>query len=378
MKLGIDNIEKYLKFFHGKRVGLITNPTGITSNFRSTIDVLKEQTNLVCLFSAEHGVRGNLQDGVKLDTYIDEEYNIPVYSLYGDIRKPTKEMLDQIDILCIDMQDGGSRFYTYIYTMAYSMIACAEQSKEFFVFDRPNPINGIDVDGNMLDIEYRSFIGYYPIIQRHGLTMGELATYFNNEFEINCNLTVVPMDGWDRHKFIDEINVPWVSPSPNYPTVNTGLLYNGLCIFEGTNISEGRGTTLPFEVCGAPFINPKELAEKMNALKLPGVAFRPTYFIPTFSKWANEVCGGVQAHVTIRSRFLPVHVGWALLDTIRHTYPNDFKINSPYIEGGKKMLELNTGCDYIVKDTYTLEQQLEILKKDTRTFIQKRAKYLMY
>jgi uncharacterized protein YbbC (DUF1343 family) len=177
--------------------------------------------------------------------------------------------------------------------------------------------------------------------------MGELATYFNNEFEINCNLTVVPMDGWDRHKFIDEINVPWVSPSPNYPTVNTGLLYNGLCIFEGTNISEGRGTTLPFEVCGAPFINPK-------------------------------VCGGVQAHVTIRSRFLPVHVGWALLDTIRHTYPNDFKINSPYIEGGKKMLELNTGCDYIVKDTYTLEQQLEILKKDTRTFIQKRAKYLMY
>lgn len=378
MKLGIDNIEKYLKLFAGKRVGLITNPSGITSDYVSSIEVLKKNTNLVALFSAEHGVRGDLQAGVKLDTYIDEVYQIPVYSLYGDTRKPTKEMLDQIDILCIDMQDGGSRFYTYIYTMAYSMIACSEQGKEFVVFDRPNPINGTDVDGNILDLEFRSFIGYYPIVQRHGLTMGELATLFNDEFEIKCKLTVVPMDGWDRRKFMDEINIPWVMPSPNFPTVNTGILYNALCIFEGTNISEGRGTTIPFEVAGAPFINAEELARKMNELKLPGVVFRPTYFTPTFSKHSGVLCGGVQVHVTIRSRILPVHVGWALLHTIREMYPNDFKVNPPYKEGGKRMLELNTGCDYIVNQTYTLEQQIEILKKDTRTFIQKRAKYLMY
>lgn len=378
MKLGIDNIEKYLKFFAGKRVGLITNPTGINSNYESTIDVLKAKTNLVALFSPEHGVRGDLQAGVNLDTYIDEELQIPVYSLYGDTRKPTKEMLDQIDVLCIDMQDVGARFYTYIYTMAYSMIACHEEGKEFVVFDRPNPINGADVEGNILDIEFRSFIGYYPIVQRHGLTMGELANFFNQEYEINCNLTVVPMDGWDRRKYMDELDIPWVLPSPNLPTIQTAVLYPSLCIFEGTNLSEGRGTTIPFEVVGAPFINAKDLAIRMNELNLPGVAFRPYHFTPTFSKCANELCGGVQVHVTNRTRFLPVHTGWALLHVIREMYPEDFKVNKPYREGGKTMLDLNTGGDFIRSNIYTLDQLFEIIKKDSRAFVQKRAKYLMY
>jgi uncharacterized protein YbbC (DUF1343 family) len=378
MKLGIDNIDKHLNLFAGKRVGLITNPTGIDSNYHSTIDILSKKTNLVSLFSAEHGVRGDLQAGVNLENYTDDKYGIPVYSLYGETRKPTKSMLDELDVLCMDIQDGGSRFYTYVYTMAYSMIACSEQNKEFVVFDRPNPINGVDVDGNLLDIEYRSFIGYYPIVQRHGLTIGELANFFNKEFEINCKLNVVPMDGWDRRKYMDELDIPWVAPSPNFPTVNTGVCYNATCIFEGTNISEGRGTTTPFEVVGAPFIDPYLIADKMNELNIQGVVFRPTYFTPSFSKHEKTLCGGVQVHITNRGYFLPVHVGWALLDVIRHTYPNEFTINPPYKEGGKRMLELNTGCDYIVKDVYSLEEQLEILKKDTKTFIQKRARHLMY
>lgn len=378
MKLGIDNIERSLKLFDGKRVGLITNQSGINSDYVSTVEVLKQNTNLVALFAAEHGIRGHLQAGVELNTYTDEVYQLPVYSLYGETRKPTKAMLDEIDILCIDIQDVGSRFYTYVSTMAYSMIACAELGKEFLVFDRPNPINGVDVDGNILDLEYRSFIGYYPIVQRHGLTIGELASFINNEFGIGCKLEVVKMEGWNRRQYIDQLDVPWVLPSPNFPSVMTGLLYNANCIFEGTNISEGRGTTIPFEVVGAPFIDGYALAKKMNELKLPGVMFRPAHFVPTFSKYVNEVCNGVQVHVINRERFLPVHAGWALLHVIREMYPNDFKINPPYKEGGKRMLELNTGCDYIAQQKYSLEEQFAILKKDSRAFIQQRAKYLMY
>jgi len=378
MKLGIDNLDKYLDLFAGKRVGLITNPTGLNSSHLSTIQVLQGKVNLVALFSPEHGVRGNLQAGVKLDSYIDDESGVIVYSLYGDTRKPTKEMMDNLDILCMDIQDGGSRFYTYIYTMAYAMQACAEYDKEFVVFDRPNPINGVDFEGNILDITYRSFVGYYPIVQRHGMTMGELALLFNQEYAINCHLKVIPMEGWDRNKYYDELDLLWVFPSPNYPSVNCGVLYNGTCIFEGTNISEGRGTTLPFEIVGAPFINPKELAKDLNDLGLKGVYFRPLYFTPTFSKHAGVICGGVQVHLTSRKDFRPVKTGWAMLDIIRHKYPEDFQVNKPYTPTGKTMLEYNTGCDYIINDLYSLEEQFNIIEKDTKEFAKIRKKYLIY
>jgi len=378
MKLGIDNIDQNLHYFKGKRVGLITNPTGINSEYISTIDVLKEKVNLVALFSPEHGVRGNLQAGVQFDSYIDEESGIIVHSLYTKDKRPTKEMLDSLDVLCIDIQDGGSRFYTYIYTMAYAMMACKEYDKEFVVFDRPNPINGVDFEGNILDIEYRSFIGYYPILQRHGLTIGELALMFNEEFEIGCKLRIIKMEDWDRNKYYDELGLLWVMPSPNFPSVDTGVVYNATCIFEGTNISEGRGTTSPFEVVGAPFINPEKLANKLNSLNLGGVYFRPTYFTPTFSKHEKEMCGGVQVHVINRDEFLPVYTGWTMLDIIRHMYADDFKINDPYVKGGKKMLEFNTGCDYITKGEYSLDEQFAILKEDTEKFKETRSKYLIY
>lgn len=378
IKLGIDNIDKYLDFFKGKRVGLITNPTGLTSDCVSTIDFLKEKVNLVALFSPEHGVRGHMQAGVRFDTYIDEETGITVYSLYTKDKRPTKEMLDKIDVLCIDIQDAGSRFYTFIYTMAYAMQACALHDKEFVVFDRPNPVNASSYEGNILDINYRSFVGYYPIVQRHGLTMAELAKMFNEEFGINCKLTNILMEGYDREKYYDETGLLWVLPSPNFPTINTAIVYNATCIFEGTNISEGRGTTMPFEYVGAPFIDGKALEEKLNSLNLPGVYFRRQYFTPTFAKFKDEVCYGVQVHVLDRKTFLPVKTGWAMLDVIRHMYPNDFKISKPYKEGGNCMLQFNTGCNYIMEDRYTLEEQFEIIDRETKEFTDLRNKYLLY
>lgn len=378
MKLGIDLIDKHLEFFKGKRVGLITNPTGINSEFKSTIDVLKEKVNLVALFSPEHGVRGNIQAGEKLSTYIDEKTNVPVYSLYGETRKPTEEMLKDIDVLCIDIQDGGSRFYTYIYTMAYSMMACKEHNKTFVVFDRPNPANGIDYEGNILDLKYRSFVGYYPIVQRHGMTIAELAYLFNNEYEIGCDLKLILMEGWDRSMYYDDTKLLWVMPSPNFPTPLTAIVYNATCIFEGTNISEGRGTTAPFQIVGAPFINPDDFATKLNSFKLDGVYFRPMYFTPTFSKHQGKLCGGVEVHVLDKKKFKPVKTGWTMLEVVRMMYEKDFEVLKPYVEGKPCMLEYNTGTNYIKDRLYTLEEQYKILEEDTKKFGKTREKYLLY
>lgn len=378
IRLGIDSLKENLNLFKNKRVGLVTNPTGINSNFTSTIDCLKEYVNLVALFSPEHGVRGDIQAGVHLDTYTDERTGCIVHSLYGKTRRPTKEMMDTIDILCIDIQDAGSRFYTYIYTMAYAMMACKEYDKKFVVFDRPNPINGINYEGNILDLEYRSFIGYYPIIQRHGMTMGELAKMFNEHFEINCDLEIVLMKNYDRSKYYDELPLLWVSPSPNLPTINSAIVYNATCIFEGTNLSEGRGTTQPFEIVGAPWIDPYEYAEALNMAKLEGVYFRPLYFKPMFSKNEKKMCGGVQLHVLDRQVFKPVKVGWTMLDIVRKLYPNDFEVLKPYTEGRPCMLEFNTGGSFIKNNIYTLEEQYEILSNDAKEFSKLREKYLLY
>lgn len=378
IKLGIDLLEKNLDLFNGKRVGLITNPTGVNSSLTSTISLLKKHTNLVALFSPEHGVRGNIQAGVKLDTYIDEQTCCTVYSLYGDTRKPTKEMLDKIDILCIDIQDAGARFYTYIYTMAYAMMACSEENKDFVVFDRPNPINGVDVEGNILDLQYRSFIGYYPIVQRHGMTIGELAKMFNEHFGINCKLHLILMENYNRSKYYDELSLQWIAPSPNLPSINSAICYVGTCIFEGTNVSEGRGTTQPFEIVGAPWIDPYEYANKLNELNLPGVYFRPLYFTPMFSKHEEQMCGGVQLHILNRKEFRPVKTGWAMLEIVRKLYPNNFEVLKPYVEGRPCMLEYNTGVGYIKEGRYRLEEQFAIIEKETKEFNEIRKQYLLY
>ncbi|MBR2891226.1 MAG: DUF1343 domain-containing protein [Bacilli bacterium] len=375
--LGIERVDEFKELFEGKRVGLITNPTGIDSNFKSSIDILLEKTNLVALFSPEHGVRADIQAGMKLDTYIDQETNLPVYSLYGKNKKPTEEMMNQLDIMSIDVQDCGSRYYTFIYTMVYSMMACQEYNKTFVVFDRPNPIGGEKVEGNILDIKYRSFVGYYPIVQRHGMTIGELAKLFNEEFGIGCNLVVIPMKNYERWMSFEDTHLPWVVPTPNLPTINTAYTYNTTCVFEGTNVAEGRGTTTPFELVGAPWIKSEKLARDLNKYNLPGVYFRPQYFTPTFSKYQNELCGGVFVHVTDRKTFNSMKTSWVMLEEIRRNY-KEFVVNKPYVEGRPSLFEFEVGCDYMIDQRYSLEEELELLDQDAKKFEEIRKPYLIY
>ena len=274
VRLGIDNIADYIALFKGKRVGLVTNQSGINSELKSTIDVLNEKINLTALFAPEHGIRGVAQAGDKVGDEKDIKTGLKVYSLYGKSRKPSKEMLENVDVLIYDMQDVGARFYTYINTMALCMEACAELGIKFVVLDRPNPVSGV-IQGNILDMNYKSFVGMYPIPQRYGLTIGEFAKYVNKTFNVNADLTVIPLKGWTRDMYYQDTGLAtWVLPSPNMPTVDTAIVYTGTCVFEGTNLSEGRGTTRPFELIGAPWIDGLKLAEKLNSLDLEGVKDR--------------------------------------------------------------------------------------------------------
>ncbi|HWR08831.1 DUF1343 domain-containing protein [Sporomusa sp.] len=329
VRLGIDNLDRHLAVFQGKRVGLITNQTGMTSEFESTIDVLKAKTQLVALFSPEHGIRGHVPAGAVVGSYTDESTGTPVYSLYGQTKKPTAAMLAGIDVLAFDMQDIGARFYTYMYTMAYAMQSAKENGKTFVVFDRPNPVGGLVVEGNVIQPGFESFIGMYPIPARHGLTIGELARLMNQEYNINCDLVVIPMTGWQRSMYFADTGLPWVMTSPNIPTPDTALLYSGTGILGGTNISEGIGTTRPFELVGAPWINAAELVGHMNAAGLPGVMFRPVYFTPRQPdvKYQGQLCGGVQIHVTDTPAFRPVRTGLTLLYVISEMSGGKFSFN---------------------------------------------------
>lgn len=385
VKLGIDNIDNYLDLFKDKKVGLITNPSGIDSNFESSIDVLYKKTNLTTLFAAEHGIRGNSQDGGTVGNEVDVKTGLPVYSIYGSTLKPTPDMLANVDILAYDMQDVGARFYTFINTMAYSMQAAAENNKTFVVFDRPNPVGGVDVQGTILNEKFSSFVGMFPIPQRYGLTVGELAQFINKEYNYNCNLVVVPMTGWTRDMYYDETGLKtWVMPSPNMPTLDTAIVYTGNCLFEGTNVSEGRGTTRPFEFIGAPFINSIDLAEKMNSLKLPGVEFRPVSFTPTFSKYgpvydskgklktAAQACGGVQTYVVDRSKYNSVKTALALLYTIRDMYPKDFQYRSD------NYIDKLTGNSYVREGKYTLKELFKMIDEESKAFKNLASKYYIY
>lgn len=378
VKLGIDNIDRYMDIFENKKVGLITNPTGMDSNFNSTIDLLNERANLVVLYSPEHGVRGDIQAGEMVDNYVDENTGLNVYSLYGKNKRPSYDMLKNIDVLVFDIQDVGSRFYTYLYTMAYAMESCKKFNKIFVVLDRPNPIGGEEVEGNILDVNYKSFIGLYPITQRYGLTIGELALLFNKEFKIGCDLRAIKMEGWERDMYFEDTNLPWIMPSPNIPTIDTALIYSGTCIFEGTNISEGRGTTKPFEIIGAPWLNPYKIAEEINAMNLPGVRFRPVYFTPTFSKHKGDLCKGVQIHITNRKEFKPVRTGLSLLFKIKEQSKDKFEFSPPYTEFGKHMIDYNTGGSSVREGKATLQQLISIWDEDRRKFTNIKEAYHIY
>jgi len=377
MKVGLEKIDEYLDLFEGKRVGLITNPTGITKDMVSTIDILNEKTNLVALFSPEHGVRGDLQAGIKLEDYADPSTGCMVFSLYGENRKPTKKMLDTLDVLCFDIQDVGARFYTYIYTLAYAMMAAQENNKTFVIFDRPNPVGGNEVEGNILDITYRSFVGYYPLVQRYGLTIGELALYYNTEYDIHCDLHIIPMEGWKRDMDYEALKRPWVFPSPNIPYAISTYSYLTTCYFEGTNMSEGRGTAKPFSMIGAPWFNADKVIKALQVKKIVGAQFRKVFFTPTFSKHQDVLCQGIELIVTDKKAFRPVRTGMILLYLIRELHP-EFDFLPPYHEGRNQMIDLLTGDNIVRTNRLSLDELLIKIEKDSKTFKQKKVGYHLY
>jgi uncharacterized protein YbbC (DUF1343 family) len=335
VKLGLEkSLEEEMKLLKNVRVGLICNQASVNHSFQHSADLFYKNSNinLVALFGPQHGIRGDVQDNmIETSHTIDKLTGLPIYSLYSETRQPTEEMLSGLDGLVFDLQDVGGRVYTFIYTMANAMKSCAAYGKKMIVLDRPNPIGGLAVEGNTLELGHESFVGQFPVPMRHGLTVGEIARLFNEEFNINCDLEIITMDNWSRKDFYDETDAPWVMPSPNIPTVDTTVVFPATVYFEGTEVSEGRGTTRPFEIVGAPYIDADDYAEALKSLALPGVIFRPINFLPTFQKHANQTCGGVFIHVTDRQAFEPVITGLAMVKTVFDLYRNDFKWKStPY------------------------------------------------
>lgn len=378
VKLGVEVLlDQHKDLLKGKRVGLVTNPTGVDHQLSSIVDLLAKDpdVNLTALYGPEHGVRGDAQAGANISSYIDSETGLPVYSLYGATKIPTAEMLQNVDVLLFDIQDVGTRFYTYISTLAYVLQGAKAQHIPVIVLDRPNPLGGDVVEGPVLDPAYSSFVGLYPIPLRHGMTMGELASFFNKEFDINADLTVMKMKGWKRSMNYDDTKLFFVPPSPNMPTLDTAYVYPGLGLIEGTNVSEGRGTTRPFETIGAPYINSTKLAAKLNALYLPGVTFRATSFIPTFSKHSGVLTHGVQIYVTDRKEFRAVETGLTVVKTIHDMYPNDFQFNS------NLFFDKLIGNSWVRQDIENRASVKSIMNKwetETKQFEKARKQYLLY
>ncbi len=382
-ELGVDVLlDEQKDLIEGKRVGLITNPTGVDKDLNSVVDVLHNDpdVNLTKLYGPEHGVRGSAQAGEYVDYYIDDTTGLPVYSLYGETRKPTPEMLENIDVLVFDIQDVGTRFYTYIYTMAYAMEAAQENDIPFVVLDRPNPQGGTKVQGPVLDPAYSSFVGKYPIPLRHGMTVGELAKLFNNEYDIGADLTVVGMNGWKRNMTYDETPLEFVMPSPNMPTTDTATVYPGAALIEGTNASEGRGTTKPFELLGAPYVNSTEFAAALNELHLPGVDFRAASFTPAFSKHRGTLSHGVQIHVTHKQSFHPVKTGLHIVKTLHDMYPEDFAFRAEN-SAGVSFFDYLVGNGWIreaIEEGKSVEYMQEKWKDELNEFRNIREGYLLY
>ncbi len=321
---GIDRISLADAQLKGRRVGLMTNPTGIDHQFTSTIDIVNSRYRLSALYAVEHGIRGSAQAGAKVENAADAQTGVTVYSAFGKNCRFTEEMLSAFDVLLFDIQDVGARFYTYLYSLSYAMEACARAGKSMVVLDRVNPIGGKKLTGTVLDPAFRSFVGDYELPTQYALTIGEYALYVKDYLKLDVDLTVVPLSGWRRDFLLDDTDLPWVAPSPNCPNLETALCYTGTCIFEGTNISEGRGTAIPFQVIGAPFIDGALLEKEMARENLPGLHFRSAAFVPTFSKHQGVLCQGVQMHITDRETCDCALGGLQLMETIWRMYPDQF------------------------------------------------------
>ncbi|HVH55494.1 MAG TPA: DUF1343 domain-containing protein [Vicinamibacterales bacterium] len=341
-------IEKLLsserRLVDGRTVGLLCNPASIDRSYRHSADLLLAHpaTSLGAIFGPQHGFRADLQDNmIETPHASDARRRVPVFSLYSEVREPSAEMLRGLDALVIDVQDVGTRVYTFIYTVANCLRAAARQHVPVVVCDRPNPVGGVSVEGNLLREEYASFVGQFPIPMRHGMTVGELASLFNHQFGIGAELHVVTMDGWTREMYYDATALPWIMPSPNMPTLDTAIVYPGAVLFEGTKLSEARGTTRPFELIGAPWIDAERLADAMNARQLPGVHFRPAFFEPTFQKHAGKTCGGCQLHVLDRQAFRPVRSCVELIEEFHAQDPSRFEWRDPPYEYEREKMPID-------------------------------------
>ena len=387
---GIDHLlsqpEKYLQ---GKTVGLIVNHTSLAGDGKHSITHFLSHSafTLQALFAPEHGLNGTAQDMIPIDNDVDLLSGLDIKSLYGknkDSLVPDPALLHDIDNLVFDIQDIGSRYYTFIYTMANCMIICKQAGTRMVVCDRPNPINGTSVEGNLVGEAWRSFVGQYPLPNRHGMTVGELARLFNEHFGIHCDLTVVPMSGWSREMWYDQTGMIWTPPSPNMPTLATATVYPGMCLIEGTLLSEGRGTTLPFEQIGAPFIDPHKLVARLetDSHLLPGVFFRPQYFKPMFQKHAGEVCAGLQLHITDRDQFKPLLTTLALLRAIAEIYPDQLQWRTePYeFVSDRLAIDLLYGNPKLRETIFTDSFSLPALeeREELSAFLPLRQEYLIY
>ncbi len=337
VKLPLDRLpELWPKSLKNVALGAVLHPASISASLTHASDVLKSHDGtlfrLKALFGPQHGYLGQTQDNmIEWGGFTHPLWNIPVYSLYGEHREPTPEMLEGLDALLVDMQDVGARYYTFIWTLYLCMRACEKKGIPVVVLDRPNPISNT-VEGPILNPDYRSFVGLHPIPVRHGKTIGELAQQFKREAFPNCELYVLPMEGYDPTAYFEDTRLPWVLPSPNMPTVDTAVVYPGMCLFEATNVSEGRGTSRPFELFGAAWIRAQDFCDKLNRENLPGVWFREAYFQPTFHKFSGQLCGGAQMHITDRKSFLPFHTAVVVLNNLRRDYPETFRWKEPPYE----------------------------------------------
>ena len=370
----------------GQRIGLVCNQASVLPDLSHAADVFFEQAeiDLTTLFGPQHGIRGDVQDNmIETDHAVDSHTGLWIYSLYSETREPTEKMLENVDTIVFDLQDVGCRIYTFVYTMANCMRAAKKFGKRVVVCDRPNPINGVSVEGNITETEFTSFVGQFEIPTRHGMTTGELAKMFNEHFGIGCDLEVVPMDGWRREMWFEDTGLPFVMPSPNIPTVDTCVVFPATVHIEGTELSEGRGTTKPFELNGAPYIDPWEWVSALEKYSFAGVTYRQTFFQPTFQKHAKTTCGGLQLHVTDREAFTPVIVGIAMIKTAYDLYQSSFEWKREAYEYvfDKNPFDVVCGTDKIrkaIESGGSVEDIRDSWNAGLREFGEIRAKYLLY
>ena len=377
IKTGADRIVEFHKVFQGKRIGLITSQSGVLSDLTSTIDKFTSCYNLKALFAPEHGIRGEQQDGMDINSYIDKRTGVPVYSIYGNKRSPVIEELENVDILVYDIQDVGSRYYTFIYSMANSMKVAKKKGIPFVILDRPNLISGLYPEGSPMMDKYRSFIGQYNIPQRYSLTAGELALMLNKTEKIDVELIVIPLEGWNRSLFFDDLDYHWINPSPNIASFEASLFYNGTCLFEGTTLSEGRGTTRPFEMIGAPWIDSEKFASILNSMDIPGICFREVSFVPQFHKFQGMLCHGVQLHIKDKYAIRPFSTGLKMLYVAKEIGKENFKFIPPKHEVGDFTIDLMFGSS-LIRESFDLDNVMSVINFYTAEYKENYQEYWIY